>query len=193
MNAKINETGHIVMGVSIIFLVLQSLLTSCNAQTNKDMSKLEIGSYLPIFSLPEENGKLFDINTLLGKKNLVIYFYPKDDTPGCTKEACKFRDSYEAFSDAGAVVIGISSDNAESHRKFIEKYHLNFTLLSDIDGKVRKQFGVSSNLMGMIDGRVTYVVNKQGVVVHIFNSQSEAERHVTEALKALNGIGGCGK
>ena len=149
------------------------------------MQKVKVGSIIPEFSLRDQNGRLFDIRSILGKKKLIIYFYPKDNTSGCTKEACSFRDQYEDFKDAGAEVIGISSDNIESHKKFAAKYRLNFILLSDQDSIVRKQFGVPTNFLGLVEGRVTYVVNKKGRVVHLFNSQLQARRHITEALKAL--------
>ena len=156
-----------------------------NSKDENDMKKIEVGSKIPEFTLLDQNGNEFDINSVLGKKNLVIYFYPKDDTPGCTKEACSFRDQYEDFKDVDAEVIGISSDDVESHKNFAEKYRLSFTLLSDTDGKIRKMFGVPTNLLGMIPGRVTYVVNKEGIVIFIFNSQTNAEQHVSEALEAL--------
>lgn len=171
--------------LSLVFLIL---INSCSAQTNKSMNKVEIGSHIPSFSLPDQDGKNFNINSAVGQKNLVIYFYPKDDTPGCTKEACTFRDQYETFREAGAEVIGISSDDVDSHKKFALKHRLTFPLLSDEGGKVRKQFGVPANLLGLLAGRVTYVVNKQGIVVHVFNSQSQSEKHITEALKALAAI-----
>jgi peroxiredoxin Q/BCP len=116
---------------------------------------------------------------------LVIYFYPKDDTPGCTKEACSFRDSYESFQDMGARVIGISADDVASHKAFAVKYRLPFDLLSDPGNAVRKQFGVPADLFGLIPGRVTYVFDRQGVCVKVFNAQLQAEQHMTEALKAL--------
>ncbi len=116
---------------------------SSNSQTkNTDMKKIEIGSSLPAFTLNDQNGSLFDINTIIGKKNLVIYFYPKDDSPGCTKEACYFRDQFEVFNDAEALIIGISGQSVESHKKFAEKYRLTYTLLSDKGNKIRKLFGV---------------------------------------------------
>jgi peroxiredoxin Q/BCP len=114
----------------------------------------------------------------------VLYFYPKDMSPGCTKEACAFRDSYEAFKDAGAEVIGISSQSQESHSIFSLRYNLPFTLLVDEGSKVRRLYGVRSSL-GMIPGRVTYVIDKEGVVRHIFSSQVDIEGHVNEALKVL--------
>lgn len=149
------------------------------------MTKLEVGHKVPQFSLKDQFGNPFHLDSVLGKKNLVIYFYPKDDTPGCTKEACSFRDQYEVFEEADAIVIGISSQSVESHLAFAEKYQLNFVLLSDEEKKVRKLFGVPSNLFGFIPGRVTYVVNKEGKVVLMFNSQMQAEKHVDEALRIL--------
>jgi thioredoxin-dependent peroxiredoxin len=152
---------------------------------NSISQKIEKGSKVPSFTLKDQNGKLFDINTVLGKKNLVIYFYPKDDSPGCTKEACAFRDQFEVFTQADALIIGISGQSVESHKKFAEKYHLSFTLLSDEGNKIRKLFGVPTDLFGAIPGRVTYVVDKAGTVVYVFDSQSQATKHVDEALRIL--------
>ena len=123
----------------------------------------------------------------LGKKAVVLYFYPKDETPGCTKEACAFRDSYEVFRDAGAEVIGISSDDEESHSIFSVKYSLPFALLSDEDGKVRREFGVPST-MGVLPGRVTYVIDKEGIVRNIFSSQTDIDGHINETLKVLKSL-----
>jgi peroxiredoxin Q/BCP len=153
-----------------------------------NMSEIKIGSSIPTFTLPDQNGNMFDINSVLGKKNLVIFFYPKDDSPGCTKEACSFRDQLEAFNKADAVIIGISGQSVESHKEFAEKRKLNFTLLSDDGNKIRKQFGVPTNLMGLLPGRVTYIVDKTGKVIFIFNSQTKAAEHVDEALRILNGL-----
>ena len=153
------------------------------------MQQVQKGSKVPSFALSDQNGKLFDITSVLGKKNLVIYFYPKDDSPGCTKEACTFRDQSEAFREVDAEIIGISSDDVESHKKFAEKYRLTYTLLSDTDGKVRKLFGVPSDLFGLLPGRVTYVINKQGIVIHTFDSQLQSQKHIEESLSALKRIG----
>jgi peroxiredoxin Q/BCP len=149
------------------------------------MKKIELGSKVPIFELKDQNGELFSLETVLGKKNLVIYFYPKDDSPGCTKEACSFRDQFEVFSDADAIIIGISAQSEESHLEFAQKHRLNYTLLSDTGNKVRKLFGVPASFFGLIPGRVTYVVNKEGKIAYMFNSQIQAERHVDAALRIL--------
>jgi peroxiredoxin Q/BCP len=149
------------------------------------MEKLELESKVPKFELKDQNGELFKLETVLGKKNLVIYFYPKDDSPGCTKEACSFRDQFEVFADADAMIIGISAQSVESHLEFAKKHRLNYTLLSDIGNKVRKRFGVPASFFGLIPGRVTYIVNKEGKVVYLFNSQIQVEKHVDEALRIL--------
>lgn len=153
---------------------------------NSTMKKIQIGDTVPTFSLLDQNGKTIKIDSTLGK-SMIIYFYPKDDTPGCTKEACKFRDEYENFTDLGAMVIGISADSVKSHKNFEEKYKLPFTLLADTENVIRKLFGVPNNLF-VIPGRVTYVVNNQGIVVHVFNSQLGAEKHISESLKKLKEI-----
>ena len=150
------------------------------------MGKIGVGSTIPSFSLKDQNGNVFEIDSVKGKKNLVIYFYPKDDSPGCTKEACSFRDQFEVFREADALIIGISAQSVESHLEFSKKHRLNYTLLSDQNNRVRKLFHVPANLFGLISGRVTYIVNKKGQVVFVFNSQINAEKHVEEALRILN-------
>lgn len=150
--------------------------------------KLQKGSKIPAFTLPDQDGKDLNIYDHIGSKNLVIYFYPKDNTPGCTAEACSFRDSFVGFTDADAEVIGISSDSVESHKKFAEKHNLPFRLLSDRDKKVRKMFGVPGNLFGLIPGRVTYIADKLGIVRHVFNAQLNATKHVEESLRTLSEI-----
>ena len=150
--------------------------------------QIKVGDKVPDFSLLDTGGNQFALGKVLGTKNLVIYFYPKDDTPGCTKEACTFRDQYEDFTKVDAIVIGISGQSVESHKNFAHKYNLSFTLLADEGNKVRELFGVPTNFGGLIPGRVTYVVDKKGVVVFVFNSQTDAAGHVSEALKVLNGL-----
>lgn len=169
----------------ILFLLYFNFQTPVQASNTTAMVELSLGSTVPGFVLKDQHGNAFDISTVLGKKNLVIYFYPQDDTPGCTKEACSFRDQFEVFREADALIIGISSSSVKSHKEFAEKHQLNFTLLSDEGNKVRKQFGVPTNFLGLVPGRVTYLINKEGKVVFIFNSQMNAEQHVTEALKVL--------
>ncbi|MBN1330629.1 MAG: peroxiredoxin [Candidatus Heimdallarchaeota archaeon] len=148
---------------------------------------IEIGDKAPIFSLPDENGKMVNIKDFIGKKVLVLYFYPKDETAGCTAEACTFRDRYELFLKSGAEVIGISGDSLESHSNFSSKYNLPFTLLSDRDNLIRKEFGIKSTF-GLIPGRVTYVIDKKGIVQHIFVSQFNPKKHVDEALRIIEQI-----
>ncbi len=151
--------------------------------------EVKVGDKAPDFELPTSTGGKVRLGDFLGKKTVVLYFYPKDFSPGCTKEACAFRDGYEYFKDAGAEVIGISSDTEESHSKFSDKLRLPFQLLSDEGGKVRKLFGVPSSL-GMIPGRVTYIIDKAGVVRYIFNSQVNAEKHMEESLRIVRSIQG---
>jgi peroxiredoxin Q/BCP len=147
-------------------------------------SPIKVGDTAPDFSLPSQSGAMVSLKDFVGKKVVVLYFYPKDDTPGCTAESCAFRDSYQVFQDAGAEVIGISGDSAESHSKFAAKHQLPFTLLSDAGNQVRKLFGVPSTL-GLLPGRVTYVIDQQGVVKTVFNSQLNFKGHIEEALKTL--------
>jgi thioredoxin-dependent peroxiredoxin len=141
---------------------------------------IQIGDHCPIFSLPDSLGKDIQVNDYLGQKILVLFFYPKDDTPGCTKEACAFRDAYEVF--------GISSDAAATHQNFQQKHQLPYPLLSDSQKKVRQQFGVPGNLFGLIPGRVTYVIGLDGKVAGIFNSQTNPVGHITEALKVVKSL-----
>jgi len=147
------------------------------------MKSIEVGDMIPDFSLPDQDGKLFEIKNVIGKKKLVIFFYPQDGSHGCTREACYFRDLSEIFDQADAMIIGISGQSIESHKKFAEDFKLTYPILSDEDSKVRKLFGVPSSFLGLIPGRVTYVADKDGNVVFIFNSHLQAERHVDEALK----------
>ena len=146
------------------------------------------GDKIPAFSLPDQDGKTINISDFTSKQPLVIYFYPKDETPGCTKEACTFRDAIKDFEQLNAKVIGISADSVKSHKAFAENHNLNFTLLSDENKQVRKLLQVPSDVFGLLDGRVTYVVDKNGVVQHIFKSQLNAAKHVEEAKKALESL-----
>jgi peroxiredoxin Q/BCP len=149
---------------------------------------VSVGSKVPDFTLPSQWGEMVNLRDFLGSKPVVLFFYPKDDTPGCTKQACAFRDDYEKFGKLDAEVIGISSDSVESHKRFASKHDLPFTLLSDEKGKVRRLYGVPRSTFGLFPGRVTYVIDEEGVVRHVFSSQLSVERHVEEALKALESI-----
>ncbi len=148
------------------------------------MSELKPGMAAPDFELPDQNGQPIRLSQYRGKHAVVVYFYPKDDTGGCTVEACRFRDDFAKFRAAGAEILGISGDSTESHRKFATKYNLPFTLLSDRGGHVRKLYGVKKTL-GIIPGRATYVIDREGIFRHVFSSQSEPARHIDEALLAL--------
>lgn len=147
------------------------------------MAQIKIGDIIPGFSLQDQDGNMFDITTVLGKKKLVIFFYPQDGSLNCTREACYFRDLSDVFEEADAIIIGISGQSVESHKEFAEKNRLKYTLLSDNENFVRKLFGVPGRIFGLIPGRVTYITEKSGKVVYIFDSQTETQRHVDEALK----------
>jgi len=151
----------------------------------KDSAKLVVGSPAPDFVLPDQTGVDVRLYDLLGQKNVVLFFYPKDFTPTCTAESCGFRDDYQAFADAGAEVIGISSDSTKTHASFHKRNKLNYQLLSDRDGLVRKQFGVPRALAGFAPGRTTYVIDKAGIVRHVFSSFFTADDHIEEALAAV--------
>ena len=144
----------------------------------------KVGEKAPDFTLPSQMGDNVTLSEYQGKKNVVLYFYPKDETRGCTREACEFRDRYDIFTRLGAEVLGVSSDTLESHKSFATHHGLPFLLLGDKDGKVRKLYGVPST-MGIIPGRVTFIIDTKGVVRHVFNSQFQPERHIKEALKVL--------
>jgi peroxiredoxin Q/BCP len=148
---------------------------------------IEKGDSIPSFVLKDQNGIVFKSDDIIGKKPVVIYFYPKNFTPGCTKEACNFRDSYEDFKEIGAEVVGISSDSEKSHAKFSARYKLPFILLADANGNVRKQFGVKKSLLGLVPGRETFVIDAQGKLIFKFNSL-DATKHMKKALKAIKNL-----
>jgi peroxiredoxin Q/BCP len=144
---------------------------------------IKVGDTAPDFTLTSQNNSSVSLKDFQGKA-VVLYFYPKDDTPGCTAQSCAFRDQYEVFKAAGAEVIGVSGDSPESHQKFAARYQLPFTLLSDKDNQVRKSYGATT-AFGLIPGRITYVIDQQGVVRYIFDSMFNFKGHVEEALKTL--------
>jgi len=145
---------------------------------------IQAGDKAPDFTLPSQAGEPVRLGDRLGERVVVLYFYPKDETPGCTKEACAFRDSYEVFGEAGAEVIGVSSDSVDQHAAFAGHHEIPFTLLSDEGGQVRKSYGVPSTL-GLLPGRVTYVIDRTGTVRHVFNSMTNIGRHVNDALDVV--------
>ncbi len=148
---------------------------------------IQVGDLAPDFTLPNQAGTPVTLSDFRGKKAVVLYFYPKDDTPGCTIESCTFRDSYTDFEATGAEVIGISSDSPTSHQQFATKHNLPFTLVSDEGSKVRSTYGVPSTL-GLLPGRVTYIIDLEGKVRHIFNSQFNPKAHVSEAMKVIKSL-----
>ena len=145
---------------------------------------LEINQSAPDFSLPTTDGKSFQLSSLRGR-SVVLYFYPKDDTPGCTTQACGFRDQYEEFLALDAEVVGVSSDSVASHQKFATRHRLPFPLLADEDGAVRKLYEVPRALLGLLPGRVTFVIDQQGIIRYIFNSLSGAADHVANTKATL--------
>ena len=148
------------------------------------MGRIGVGDIAPDFTKTTQNGDTISLSQYRGEKTVVLYFYPKDETPGCTAEACTFRDSFEDFVEAGAVVIGVSQDSEQSHKSFAEHHRLPFLLISDRDKALQKAFGVPKT-MGLLPGRVTYVIDRDGKVQHLFSSQLNATKHVREALDVV--------
>ena len=149
--------------------------------------KIKVGDKAPEFTLPSQDGTQVSLSEFRGKKNVVLYFYPKDDTPGCKMQACGFRDKYPIFANARTEIIGISQDSQQSHKQFATKYNLPFTLLCDTTNKVRQLYDVPPTLW-ILPGRATYIIDKQGIIRHIFDSMFDFEAHVTESLKMLKAI-----
>lgn len=145
---------------------------------------IKVGQTAPDFTKTAHNGDHVKLSGYRGNKAVVLYFYPKDETPGCTAEACTFRDNFEDFVEAGAVVIGVSQDSNDKHQSFAQHHRLPFLLVSDRDKALQKAYKVPRT-MGLLPGRVTFVIDKDGVVRHVFNSQLNAKRHVTEALEVV--------
>jgi peroxiredoxin Q/BCP len=151
------------------------------------MPKVKVGETAPDFSLQNQDGEIIALSDYYKKNNVVLFFYPKDFSPGCTIQVCHFRDNYEDFTDLGAEVIGVSSDSVESHKKFLDEYLLPFQLLSDEGGKVRRGYG-STKGYGYLPGRYTFIIDMDGVVRHIFTSETDMKKHIDEALRILREI-----
>jgi peroxiredoxin Q/BCP len=167
------------------------LLFSCGTPSSSEkqenmalIDKLKVGDKAPEFSLPDQHGRRINLADFAGKTNLVVYFYPKDESYGCTKEACSFRDSYQDFKDAGAEVIGISADDIASHQAFAANHKLPFILLSDKGRAVAEKYGVGKS-MGVLPGRITFVIDRQGIIRLVFSSQLSFTKHVDEAIALL--------
>ncbi|XP_043706845.1 peroxiredoxin Q, chloroplastic isoform X1 [Telopea speciosissima] len=165
---------------SVSVPAIPSLRTSIFAKVSK-------GQVPPSFTLKDQEGRNVSLSKFKGKP-VVLYFYPADESPGCTKQACAFRDSYEKFKKAGAEVVGISGDDTESHKAFAKKYRLPYTLLSDEGNKVRKEWGVPADLFGTLAGRETYVLDRNGVVKLVYNNQFQPEKHIDETLNLLQSL-----
>ncbi|MDG2989802.1 peroxiredoxin [Candidatus Synechococcus calcipolaris G9] len=144
-----------------------------------------VGDRAPDFSLPSGTGTTIHLQDYIGKKPVVLYFYPKSDTPGCTVQACSFRDAYTVFQELGAEVIGLSNDSVAAQDRFAKNHQLPFILLSDEGNQVRKLYGVPGPIFGMVPGRVTYIIDQEGIVRHIFDSMLNFSAHVDESLKIL--------
>jgi peroxiredoxin Q/BCP len=147
-------------------------------------SLIKVGERAPDFELEAASGSKVKLSDYIGKKAVVLFFYPKDETPGCTVEACTFRDSYEEFAEAGAEVIGVSADSADSHKSFAGKHKLPMLLLSDPQGIARDKYGVKK-ILGLLPGRVTFLIDKGGVVRHVTSARFRFKQHVTESLAVL--------
>src|SRR3990172_1394150 len=148
------------------------------------MAYIKVGGKAPDFTLQSNKGESVKLSEFFGKKKVVLFFYPMDETPVCSREAAAFRDNYEAVTELDAEVISISSQSAESHKEFARHHKLPYILLSDTDNRVRKLYGVSISL-GIVPGRVTYVIDEEGIIKHIFSSQLHPAKHAKEALRAL--------
>lgn len=172
----------------VVYLLLFTVYSVTGKTTNNNNMEIKIGDNIPAIVLKDQNGEIFDLQAQTAGKNVVLFFYPKDDSPGCTAQACSFRDQFQDFADANAVVIGISGQSVESHKKFAVKHRLTYSLLSDEGNKIRKQFGVPTNLFGILPGRVTYVIDKSGRVIYIFNSQTQVNQHIEKTLSILKTI-----
>ena len=168
---------------TIYFLLAGILLTQLSS-LGAPMPK--VGDIAPDFSVAASDGKIVHLKDYAGKGNIVLYFYPKDDTPGCTKEACGIRDTFDEFKGLNAIVLGVSFDSVESHKKFIEKYKLPFLLLADTDKKVATTYGVADT-SSPFASRVTFVIDKQGKIAYV-NPKVNPATHAAELRTVLNGM-----
>ncbi len=173
LEAGVARTGRITMGI-IAMLGLASA------------AEVTEGAKAPAFEAQDQNGATVRLADFKGKSAVVLYFYPKDDTPGCTAEACSLRDGFGEIRKAGAVILGVSADNGQSHKAFAEKFHLPFSLLADPDKKIIEAYGVKVPLIG-IAKRVTFIIDKKGIVRHVLSDvrTKDHDQQVLDFLKAL--------
>ncbi|MGZ3749787.1 MAG: peroxiredoxin [Mucilaginibacter sp.] len=169
--------------ISCLFIALSNFLFCCGATAQSSKKSLVVGDTMPSFSLYDQNGKVFKSADYVGKSMLVVYFYPKDESMVCTKEACSFRDSFDQFSKAGAKVIGINGGSVASHKAFEQHYKLPFTLLSDPGDKVYDLFGVQRRLF--MSGRETFIIDLKGKIVYTHEAMLEGKAHADDALQFL--------
>jgi peroxiredoxin Q/BCP len=151
------------------------------------MAVMTIGAPAPDFSLPAHTGETVCLSQFRGKQAVVVFFYPADETPICTKEACAFRDAHAVFAAAGATVLGISGDSLESHAAFASRHQLPYPLLADLGDRVRLAWEVPKTL-GLFPGRVTYIIDREGIIRHLYNSQLAAQGHVDVALRIIRDL-----
>jgi peroxiredoxin Q/BCP len=151
------------------------------------MPKVKVGELAPDFTLQDQEGRFVSLSDFEQKKHVVLFFYPKDFSPGCTKQVCSFRDNYEDFTDQGAVVIGVSSDSIASHKEFLDQHQLPFTLLSDPKGQVRALYGATKGF-GLLPGRYTFLIDTNRLIRHIFTSEINMQKHIDEALRVLKEV-----
>lgn len=166
-----------------LYLMLSLFIFNIALARNKE-GTVKVGDKVPVFVLKDQDGKTFDIRNYIGKQKLVIYFYPKDESMVCTKEACAFRDSFSQYKDAKTMVIGINSGTVESHKSFQKNHNLPFTLLSDPNNDVLKLFGVK-NVMSFT-GRETFVVDLSGKIVYDYRGLLQGDEHAKKVLAYLS-------
>jgi len=167
-------------------LFLSAFILLCfgiNSYARTTGKTLMVGDNAPSFILTDQDGKTFNIRDHIGKKVLVIYFYPKDESMVCTKEACAFRDSFDAFTKAGAMVIGVNGGTVASHKEFQQHYKLPFTLLSDPGNKVYNLFGVQGKMF--FSGRETFVIDLKGKIVYTHEAMLQGKEHADDALRFI--------
>lgn len=148
---------------------------------------LKVGDKAPDFALPDQNGEMKQFSHIQGKSFSVLFFYPKDKSPGCTAQSCSFRDTYPDLRALGAQVIGISGDSTKSHEEFVQSNSLPFPLLSDAKGEVRQKYGVKKTF-GLLPGRATFVVDNKGIIRFSYSSQLHIQRHVDDAIAVIKAL-----